>query len=438
MNAINHEDWNLLYDFPEVALSNDYIIATYMANTATTNVEAFAKALADEQSTGTWIAVGGETKEIQKKFGAKVVSVYEIPDWTTEEAPGERFVVIQVAFPTHNLGTNIPMLLSTVIGNVSSAGKLKFIDCSFPESYVKKFKGPKFGIEGLREKLGVYDRPLLNAMIKPNVGWTPQEGVKLFYEAAKGGCDVIKDDELLPADEINCPLTERVKLFIEAEKRVYEETGEHTLYCTNITDEANKLRDNALRAIDAGANALMVNFYTTGFSAAKALCEDPEINVPIMAHIDFAGSMISSEIYGVSAPLLCGKLSRMAGADLAIFGSTYGKFPLSKRTYLRTARNFTQPFWDIKPTLMAASGGTTQLIVPQVIKDLGTDCIIAAGGAVHGHPQGSFAGAKSMRQAIDAAMKNIPLEEAINDAPELAAMVKKLGWEPRANFDLMK
>lgn len=433
-----HEDWNMLYDFPEVALDNDYIVATYLINTATSNIEMFAKALADEQATGTWIAVSGETKEMQKKFGARVLSVYEIPDWTTEEAPGARYAIVQVGFPTHNLPANIPMILSTVIGNVSSAGKLKFLDCAFPKSFVERFQGPKFGAKGVRDILGVQGRPLLNAMIKPNVGWTPEEGVKLFHAAAMGGCDVIKDDELMPANEPHCPLEKRVKLFMEAEKDVYEKTGEHTLYCVNITDEAHKLKENALRAIEAGANALMVNFYTCGFSAAKVLTEDPDITVPVMAHIDFAGALMSSEIYGVSAPLLCGKLSRMCGADLAIFGTTYGKFPASKRVYLRTARQFSQPLWNIKPTLMAASGGTTQLIVPKVLQDLGTDCIIAAGGAVHGHPDGSEAGARSMRQAIDAALNGIPLEEAIKTAPELEKMVKKLGWEPRANFDLMK
>lgn len=432
------EDWNMLHEYPEVAFSNDYIIATYLMKTGTRDLEMFAKALADEQSTGTWIAVSGETKEMQKRFGAKVVAVYEIPDICNAEPEGERYCIIQIAFPSFNLGDSFPMLLTTAVGNVSSAGKLKFLDCTMPESYVKRYQGPKFGVQGLREILGVYDRPLLNAMIKPNVGWTPEEGAKLFYEATKGGVDVIKDDELMPADEINCPLQKRVRLFMDAEKAVYEETGEHSLYCVNITDRADKIRDNALRAIEAGANALMINFYTTGFSVARSICEDPDINVPVMAHVDFAGAMVSSEHYGVSAPLMVGKFSRLCGADLAIFGSPYGKFPINRRVYLRTARHFTQPLWNVKPTMMAVSGGTTQLVVHKIIKDLGTDCILAAGGAVHGHPDGSCAGAKSMRQAIDAALKGIPLEEAAKEYPELRAMAVKLGWNASGNFDLMK
>ena len=72
------------------------------------------------------------------------------------------------------------------------------------------------------------------------------------------------------------------------------------------------------------------------------------------------------------------------------------------------------------------------------MKDLGKDIILAAGGAVHGHPQGSRAGAKSMRDAIDAAMKGIPLMEAVKTSPELRAMAEHLGYDAASNFDLMK
>ena len=112
-------------------------------------------------------------------------------------------------------------MLSTVFGNISASGMLKWIDVAFPKKYLEAFQGPKFGVEGMRKCLGVYDRPLVNAMIKPNIGWTPDEGAEIFYHAAKGGVDVIKDDELMPADADFCPLEERVKKFMAMEKRAF-------------------------------------------------------------------------------------------------------------------------------------------------------------------------------------------------------------------------
>jgi 2,3-diketo-5-methylthiopentyl-1-phosphate enolase len=45
-------------------------------------------------------------------------------------------------------------MLSSVIGNISSMPNLKLVDLEFPKSYVNQFKGPKFGIAGIRKLLG--------------------------------------------------------------------------------------------------------------------------------------------------------------------------------------------------------------------------------------------------------------------------------------------
>jgi 2,3-diketo-5-methylthiopentyl-1-phosphate enolase len=428
-----------MHAFPEVAFSEDYIIGTYQVMTNTKNIEKLALAIADEQTTGTWISVSKETDDKKRRFGAKVVSIYQVPDMGSDGfAEEESTFIVQIAFPMDNSGANRPMMFSTVFGNIASSGKIKWIDCAFPKRYVDQFQGPKFGVEGLRKLLNVYDRPLLNAMIKPNIGWTPKEGAELFYEAARGGVDVIKDDELLSADMPFCPMAERVPLFMEMEKKAYEETGEHTLYAVNITDSVSKLKDNAYRAIELGANCLMINYYTVGFDAARMIAEDPDINVPILAHVDFAGAYCSSTYTGISAQLMMGKIIRLAGADFAIYGTPWGKFPVSQKLFERGFRFFTQDWWNIKPCMMACSGGTTQFIVNDCVKAIGTDMIMAAGGAVHGHPDGSYAGAKSMRQAIDAAVNGIDLFEYAKTHKELAVMIERLGGSAAKNFDLMK
>lgn len=430
---------NLGHAFPEVAFSDDYIIGTYQARIKTSSIEKLSLAIADEQTTGTWIKVGADSIEKKRRFGAKVVSIYELPDRGSdfvEDLPP--LYIIQIAFPIENFGEDIPMLLTTLFGNISASGMVKMIDCAFPKKYIERFQGPKFGVEGLREVLGIKDRPLLNAMIKPNIGWTPEEGAEIFYNAAKGGVDIIKDDELLPADGSFCPLKERVTRFMEKEKMVFEETGEHTLYSVNITDSIDKIKDNAYRAIEYGANSIMLNTYTAGHGALKMLADDPNINVPILAHVDFAGAYASATYTGISAPLLIGKITRLAGGDFQINGHPWGKFPIPYKMFYRSFKFFTQPWWHIKPMMYACSGGTTQLVVKNCIDALGTDIILAAGGGVHGHPDGSEAGARSMRQAIDAAVKGIDLMEYAKTHKELMRMAQMLSPDIMKNFDLMK
>ncbi|MBC8587588.1 RuBisCO large subunit C-terminal-like domain-containing protein [Paratissierella segnis] len=433
------DEVNLGHAFPEVAFSEDYIIGTYQARIKTKSIEKLALAIADEQTTGTWIKVGADSVDKKIKFGAKVVAIYEVPDTGAdyvEDLPP--MYIIQIAFPMENLGNSISMMLTTIFGNISASGMVKLIDCAFPKKYVEKFQGPKFGVEGLRDLLGVKDRPLLNAMIKPNIGWTPDEGAEIFYSAAKGGVDIIKDDELLPANESFCPLKDRVTKFMEKEKKVFEETGEHTLYAVNVTDNIDKIKDNAYRAIEYGANCIMLNTYTAGHGALKMLADDPNINVPILAHVDFVGAYASSTYTGISAPLVIGKITRLAGGDFQINGHPWGKFPIPYKIFYRSFKFFTQPWWNIKPMMYACSGGTTQLVVKNCIDDLGTDIILAAGGGVHGHPDGSEAGARSMRQAIDAAMKGIDLMEYAKDHEELRRMAEFLNPDIFKNFDLMQ
>lgn len=435
------DEVNIGHAFPEVAFSEDYIIGTYQVRMKTSNIEKLAMAVADEQTTGTWIKVGNDSLDKKKNFGAKVVSIYEVPDFGNDKVEDDipPLHIVQLAFPIRNIGASFPSMMSTVFGNISASGMLKWIDVAFPKKYLEAFQGPKFGVEGMRECLGVYDRPLVNAMIKPNIGWTPDEGADIFYHAAKGGVDVIKDDELMPADADFCPLEERVKKFMAMEKRAFEETGEHTLYAVNITDNLDKIKDHAKRALDLGANCLMLNVYTAGQAALKMLADDPEINVPILAHSDYVGAMCSGTYTGISAPLVIGKLTRLAGGDFEINGHPWGKFPIPYKMFARSFKMFTQPWWHIKPMFYAASGGTTQLVVKDIIKNCGTDVILAAGGAIHGHPHGSEAGAKSMRQAIDAAINGIDLMEYVKSgkAPELMEMAKMLNPDVLKNFDLM-
>lgn len=429
---------NLTYAFPEVAFDDDYVIATYQAKVKTSNIEKLAMAIADEQTTGTWIKVGADSMEKTRRFGSRLVALYEVPDigcdYQSDEPP---MYIIQIAYPMGNFSTSMSALMTILFGNISASGMIRLIDVAFPKKFIAQFQGPKFGVQGMRDVLGVPERPLLNAMIKPNIGWTPDEGADLFYKACKGGVDVIKDDELMLADSAFCPLVERVTKFMAAEKRVFEETGEHSLYAVNISDETAKVRDNAYRVLEAGSNCLMVNVYTTGFDTLKMLADDPNINVPILAHVNFAGTMAAPTYTGISAPLLVGKITRLAGGDFQINGHPFGKFPVSYKMFYRSFKFFTQPWWNIKPMMYACSGGTTQLAVEKIIKAVGTDVMLAAGGGVHGHPDGSEAGAKSMRQAIDAAMAGIPVVEYAKTHAELARMLGFLNPDLMKNFDLM-
>jgi 2,3-diketo-5-methylthiopentyl-1-phosphate enolase len=406
---------------------DDYVIGTYLVSySAALPIPIIAPMLAVEQSTGTWVPVPGETVDVRCQHIAKVIGVYEVPDYEFAVPPNlqTRQWFVQVAYPEVNIGEQIPMLLTTVVGNISMGGDIKLVDIRFPKKYVAGFKGPKFGIEGIRKILGVKKRPLLNNMIKPCTGYRLKVGAELFRKAALGGCDIIKDDELIADASFNS-VVGRVKRYMQIEKQVYEEKGEHTLYTVNVTDKIPKVFENARRAVELGCNALMINYLAVGFPVMQALADDPAINVPILAHMDVAGALYMSPWHGLSSHLVLGKLPRLAGADIVVVPAPYGKAPVIDYKFRNVARNLAFPLYHLKPTFPMASGGITPSMVPTVMAALGNDIVIGSGGGIHAHPKGPVAGGKAFRQAIDATMKGIPLSEYAKDHQELATALKE-------------
>ncbi|MBU4240798.1 MAG: ribulose 1,5-bisphosphate carboxylase [Actinobacteria bacterium] len=418
------------YDAEPVALPEGidmetHVIATYYtAWPRDLDVEALSPVLAIEQSTGTWLPCPDETPEIRAKHVAKVIGVYEAPDfeWMVPEDVTERQYVVQIAFPGVNIESQIPMLLTACLGNISMGGKIKLLDMRMPKSLLDGFQGPRFGIDGVYKALGIPKnkrRPLLNNMIKPCSGYPLEVGTRLFYEAALGGCDIVKDDELI-ADMAYNRVVGRVKAYMKMEKKVFEETGEHTLYTANVTDRLPRMFDTAHAAVDAGANALMVNYLAVGPEAMRGLAEDSSINVPILAHMDCAGALYMAPEYGMSSMLVLAKIPRLCGADFVVIPFAMGgKAPYLPARFRQVARALTYPFGDLKPTMPMPSGGITPVNVPDAVRELGNEVMIGSGGGIHAHPEGPVAGAKAFRQAIDASMKGVPLEEAAKENREL-------------------
>lgn len=427
---------------PEALAQDRFVVATYYCATGPkTNIWSFAAALAVEQTTGTWLKVPGETDEVRERCAGRVVGAYEAPAYQIGLPAGtqERHYILRIAYPWQNFGTSLSMLLSTVIGNISSSGKVKLVDLEFPRAYLEHFPGPKYGVAGLRKLLGVEKRPLLNNMIKPCTGLSPEATAKVAYEAAVGGVDIIKDDELV-CDPPHCPLTERVKAVMAALERADQVKGEKTLFAFNITDRPDRMREKALRAIDAGANALLINYCTVGLDAAQMITSDPDIDVPVLAHSDFTGALYESEWSGVSAALIGAKLPRLAGMDMIISLSPYGKFPMMEDTFTGAGLQMLAPWGHIAPVFPMPGGGTTQGHIEELMRTFGNDVMIAAGGAIHGHPMGAAAGARAFRQGIDGVMAGRTLLETAQDCPELKSALDTWGVYGQQHdlFDLRK
>jgi len=375
-------------------------------------------------ATGSWVDIKGETDLVRSRLCFKIVGFYQIP-----QIDRLKRAVVQFAYPIEAWKPNVPSMMLSPLGNILFfPGKVKCLNVAFPESLAKEFKGPKFGVEGIRRELGVKDRPLLLSIAKPKMGMTPEETARQAYESVIGGADMYKDDEM-NTETWNCSFEDRLSAVLEALDRAQEETGRKAIYFITATDEVDKLCEKAEKACQMGAKGILLP-YSIGWSALRVVAEDPSVKIPIFFHPSHAGAILDRVSYTVFA-----KFSRLCGADVMITPTEWGALPIVPlEEAVRSVQVCLAPFYHIRSSFPGPGGGMYPGLVPTLMEEMGNDIVIMAGGGIHGHPQGTIAGAKAFRQAIDAVMQGIPLSEAAKDKPELKTAIEVWGIFKRPVF----
>ncbi|WP_068674993.1 RuBisCO large subunit C-terminal-like domain-containing protein [Oceanobacillus sp. Castelsardo] len=421
----------LLFSNIEDALDDTHVIATYYIELdKNMSIMEVANKMAIGQTLGTWVAVPGITEEMTKRHVGKVVNIYNVPAYElsnqVDSAENYQKYLFQIAFPTVNFSKSLAMLLTTVMGNdASTSAQIKLVDLNFSGSYFNNIAGPNYGIAGVRKLLNIHERALILSMIKPCLGFSASYGAKLFYKAAvSGGIDIIKDDELLGNPSF-CPVQDRVKEYLKAADAAYEVTGKRVLYIPNITDTYHNMLHNAERAIESGAKALMINFATAGYEMVKEI--SIRFNVPILGHYAGSGMFYEGLKNGMRSPLAVGKLPRISGADMVMINTPYGGYPLLDYQYFLTVKELTAKLYTIKPTFPIVGGGVHPGMVGKLISELGNNIVIAAGGAIFGHPDGVELGGKAMMQAVEAVTNHISIEEYAKEHEALNVAINKWG-----------
>ncbi len=347
------------------------------------NAEKQAKIIAIGQTAGTWDARFTHREEVLKSHLAQVVKGITQPDGSS---------LVTIRFPEINVENDIPSLLTMIFGKYSMAGPGKIMAVRLPEYYGRY---PQVGMSGIRERLNVFDRPLIMAIFKPALGLSAEDHATILQEVAGAGLDIIKDDEIM-ADLAVAPTLKRLEVCRRVLDKVREETGRNVLYAVNVTGSADKLIEKARLLVREGANALLLNVLTYGFSILDALSTDSEINVPIFAHPALAGAICAAPNYGMAYSVVLGTLMAHGGADAVLYPAHYGSLPFDPveesriRDILRSRDVFPVPSAGIHPG-----------IVPQVLAHYGQDVILNAGTGIMDHPDSPGAGVKAFFEAME-------------------------------------
>ncbi|MFX1597267.1 MAG: RuBisCO large subunit C-terminal-like domain-containing protein, partial [Promethearchaeota archaeon] len=226
------------------------------------NLELASEEIAKESSIGTWTEIATLSAEIAKKLKPSTFFI----DSTNK--------IIKIAY-TKDLFelNNLPQILSAIAGNIYGMKvlqSLRLLDLSFPKDIIKAYKGPKFGIEGIKRLTGVRDRPLLGTIVKPKVGLNEVEHAKVCGDAWIGGLDIVKDDENLTNMPFN-KFEKRIKETLKVRDKAENQTGERKFYMPNITAPFSIMKNRADYVAENGGEYVMVDIITIGFSALQEI-----------------------------------------------------------------------------------------------------------------------------------------------------------------------
>jgi ribulose-bisphosphate carboxylase large chain len=391
-----------------------HIIATFTMKVEGEPFDKTAGGVASESSVGTWTDVGLEEKMIWDRLHAKVIAL--------DESTGS----ITLAYPLDlfELG-NIPQLLSSIAGNVFGLKEivgLRLEDLEFPEAYVKSFPGPALGIPGIRQLTGVTDGPLLGSIIKPKLGLSSVQHAEASMKVWNEGVNLVKDDENLTSMTFNNFYTRVDEVTKRMKEKNYLAIGSAKIHAFNITASYEEMMKRANYVRDAGANCLMMDVLTAGFSGVQGI-RNRTYGLMIHGHRAMHAAFTRSHQFGISM-LVIAKLARLAGVDSLHTGTVVGKMEGEKNEVV-TINNFLRSDWyGLKTVLPTASGGLHPGHIPDLVSILGKDMLFNFGGGIHGHPDGTSAGARAVVQSLKATMAGIPLAQA-KDSPELMRALEK-------------
>ena len=423
-------DWYLEFIDSDYRPSKTDLIVLFRVEPAKgISMKEAAGRVASESSTGTW------------------TTLYKLPP-RARKIMAKAFEIkgnfVKIAYPIDLWEPrNAPQLLSGIAGNIFGMKALKglrLLDASLPKEYLRHFKGPSQGMNGIRKIMKVAKRPITGAVPKPKIGYTAEEHAKIGFETWMGGFDIVKDDENLTSTKFN-RFEERAKLLAKMRDKAERMTGERKSAFINITSETREMMKRAKILHDYGWEFAMVDVVTAGTSGVQTIrdvCAD--YGLAIHGHRAMHAAFDRVENHGITMYFLA-KIMRMIGSDTIHTGTAVGKLVGSREevssvanmirsSNVKASKNYLEQRWHkIKSMLPVSSGGIHPGIIPKILTILGNDIGLLVSGGIHGHPRGTRAGAVAAMQAVEASMKGIDVYDYAKEKKhkELKMALEKWG-----------
>ncbi|RWH67328.1 3-oxo-isoapionate-4-phosphate decarboxylase OiaX [Mesorhizobium sp.] len=408
------------------------ITLTYRIETAG-SIEALAAKIASDQSTGTFVALPGETEELKARVAARVLAIRHLPDVTQPSIPEAgsgpfKRADVDIAFPFDAIGTDLAALMTIAIGgtySIRGLSGIRVVDMKLPEEFRGAYPGPQFGVAGSRRLTGVEGRPIIGTIVKPALGLRPHETAAMVGELIEAGVDFIKDDEKLMSPAYS-PLSERVKAIMPLILDHQQKTGKKVMYAFGISHaDPDVMMRNHDMVLEAGGNCAVVNINSIGFGGMAYLRK----RSGLVLHAHRNGWDILTRHPGLGMDFkVWQQFWRLLGVDQFQINGIASKYWEPDDSFVRSFEAVTTPLFSPDDCALPVAGsGQWGGQAPETYARTGrtVDLLYLCGGGIVSHPDGPGAGVRAVQQAWQAAVEGIPLEDFARSHVELARSIEK-------------
>lgn len=372
----------IFYDRSE--LRGDHFIVTYDVKSSVSLKDvawqiALGQSIGNPNMRSKW-----ETKELIDDFACKILTPF---DETAKEG------IIKLAFP-HRIwnpdSDGISQLLCIILGgqvDIDSILKCRVLDIKFDNT--SWFLRPAMGLSGFRHFTNQYNKPLFGGIIKPKTGINPNTLLDMTMELVEGGVDFIKEDEILGNPHI-CDFSTRVHKIAKYIKDT------KTVFCFAINGDARSVLAKAKEV--AKLNIPNLGVHINVWSGLGTYRSVRELYPNLFIHFQKSGDLVFTDPdnkYSFAWSVIC-KIAAWSGIDTIHAGMLGGYHNDDKDELLKIMEILTA--FNVVPAL---SCGLTAQNVGTITAIAGNDYLANSGGAIHSHENGTTAGAKSIRAAID-------------------------------------
>jgi len=367
---------------------NDYYIATYDMSSSK-NLKEAAWNLAIGQSVGNPnVRNEWETDDLFENHSCIILGEESVLETAKHGEVVIAFPVINTDWQTDGISHLLCQLMGGHV-DIDIITRCRLIKLELPKTVTKHFLGPKFGLSGFRKFTGQYGKPLFGSIVKPKIGITPEVLLEMIKQMVDGGVDFIKEDEIM-SNPTCAPLERRVDLIAN----YMAKQSRKVVICHTINADPHIIVDRVKRVYELGGNGVHINVFS-GLGVYNSI---RKLDLPLFLHFQKSGDKVftdASHRFSISWTVIC-QLATLMGVDTiqtGMIGGYSNDDPEELMTSMRVLRD-----GNTTPVL---SCGMHAGLIDYVTGQVGIDYMANVGGAVHGHPGGTVAGARAMRQAID-------------------------------------